>query len=195
MSPRLVDHLPRVLAEDPILCQLLDVFQAMEDGVQDLADEAVELLDPELAPPSMVRYLARWMGIQVDASLPDEDQRRIAAGLSGGLGWVGTQRGTEQMLSLLTGHAARVRDSGGIYPTGMAPGHASKLVWIEMDGAGASTLDGLRTLVARLVPADVAVRIELPGDVLWDVAGSVELPPQVLFLGAPWPSDVGGMPS
>ena len=181
MSIRLVDHLPRVLTDDPALCDLLGIFQELEDEVQELADSAAELVDPEMAPLPMVRFLARWMGIFVDPSLEPDGQRNIAQHLSDGVGWTGTRQGAEQMLGLLTGCTATVRDTGGIYATGQAPARADKLVWIDLDGTGPSTHEGLATLVGRVVPADVAVRVQLPD--------------AVVFVGAPWPADVGGMPA
>ena len=119
----LLHQLPVGMVEDDFLGRFLSIFQDVADTVVGQIDNLPHVFDPTVAPPSMVRTLGRWIGLDwVDPSLPGRaaatDRARVlrAAALARA-----RSRGMRQLLELISGGPAIVEETGGVYAEGEAP--------------------------------------------------------------------------
>lgn len=185
-------------AEPPFFVRFVTLFQQMADTVMDQVDSVAHTFDPAVAPDNMVRLMAAWFGVDwVDSSLPDRLQREVVMRYADLIAWRGTRRGLVLLLELMTNGPVEVRDSGGVFAEGEAPGGAphvrldvAAFPWNRPlpDPSPASLTDPPRqSLVADLSRDDFIriVRDELPATVTFDlwVAGvriwpSSEEPPE-----------------
>ena len=90
----LLHQLPVAMAEDEFLGRFLSIFQEVADTVVGQIDNLPHVFDVTVAPPTMVRTLGYWIGLDwVDPSLPVALQRRIVREYFSLLRWRGTRRG------------------------------------------------------------------------------------------------------
>jgi phage tail-like protein len=166
----LIHQLPVGMAEDDFLVRFMSILQEVANTVVGQIDNLPHMFDATVAPPSMVRALGRWIGLDwVDPSLPDALQRRIVIEYFSMLRWRGTRRGMEQLLELISGAPAVVEESGGIFREGATPddvGHV--LIRVESPG-WASEADLLRIVRAEL-PASVTFELFVGGQRIWPPA-------------------------
>jgi hypothetical protein len=59
----LVNQLPRVMAEDPVLNGFVTALEEVAGSVRDRVDSVEHHLDTGLAAPEMLQFLARWLGV------------------------------------------------------------------------------------------------------------------------------------
>jgi phage tail-like protein len=163
----LLHQLPVGMVEDEFLSRFVMIFQDVADTVVGQIDNLPHAFDPTVAPPSMVRTLGRWIGLDwVDPSLPDALQRRIVREYFALLRWRGTRRGMRQLLELISGAPAIVEETGGVYGEGEAPadiGHV--LLRVETPG-WATDADLLRIVRAEL-PASVTFELFVGARRIW----------------------------
>lgn len=169
-----------MLEDDEFLVRFLAIFQDVADTVLDQVDSLPHMFDPCVAPDPMVRELGRWIGVDwVDSSLPDDLQRRIVREYSSLIKWRGTKRGMEQLLELITGEPAVVRDSGGVYAEGAAP-PVIPHVHIEVGSIGWATEAALLGIVKSELPASVTFELLVAGRTIWPTQpGSGSAPSQL----------------
>lgn len=166
MSPRerLVDQLPRTMAEDQFLRRFLHVFEDVSDTVAERIDVLDCYLDVGLAPIEFVRWMGAWLGVAVDPTLPEPRQRELVRAAGQLHGRRGTRAWLERMLGALTGALVEVTDSGGVFEAGRAPA-ARPQVTIEMEHDGGLGEQRLLAFVHGEVPADATVTLEITGPV------------------------------
>jgi phage tail-like protein len=168
----LIHQLPVGMVDDEFLVRFLSIFQNLSDTVLDQVDALPHNFDPAVAPDGMVRLMGRWIGLDwIDPSLADETQRRTVQEYSQLLKWRGTRRGMEQLLEIITGAPATVRDSGGVFHEGEAPA-AEPHVRLEVESTGwAQEADLIRIVKAEL-PASVTFELLVAGRTIWPPAPS-----------------------
>lgn len=117
----LSEQLPRPLADDPFLRSFCLIFEDIADSVRAPVLGFESYLDAGLAPPEFVRWMAKWLGLSIDASLPESRQRSAlrSAGLL--LQWRGTKPGLKGLLESLVGSEVEVVEHGGVFREGDAP--------------------------------------------------------------------------
>lgn len=181
-------------AEPPFFVRFVTLFQQMSDTVLGQVDAVAHTFDPAVAPDNMVRLMAAWFGVDwLDSSLPDRLQREVVMRYADLIAWRGTRRGLVALLEMMTNGPVDVRDSGGVFTEGEAPGGAphvrldvAALPWNRPE-PGSSADSSPQSEVADLSPDDFIriVRDELPATVTFDlwVAGqriwpSSEEPPE-----------------
>lgn len=152
----LADQLPRPLAEDPFTARFVGLFEEVAGTVRDRVDGIEHHLDPGLAPPAFVRWMARWIGVTLAASLPVERQRDVLRAAGPLLGWQGTRKGLEGLLAALTGGAVDISDGGGVYPSGQVQA-TDHHITVRLERAGGIDTGQLLGLVRAEVPADTTV--------------------------------------
>ncbi len=163
----LIRQLPVGMTEDEFLVRFLTIFQNLSDTVLQQVDSMPHLFDPTVAPESMVRLMARWLGVDwVDSSLDDRLQREIVMRYSDLLQWRGTRRGLSTLLELLSGADVEVIDTGGVYPQDESPA-APPHVTITLQSAGWNSVDDLIRIVRDELPAHVTFELVVAGRVEW----------------------------
>ncbi|WP_405021647.1 phage tail protein [Kitasatospora sp. NBC_00070] len=124
-------------------------------------------IDPLLAPPDFLEWLASWVGITVDPAWP-ADRARLAVSQAVELYRMrGTIAGLRSYIEALTGGDVEVADNGGVAwavtPGSSLPGEDTPRLAVRVgldDSAGIS--EGLvNALVAAAKPAHVIHRVEV----------------------------------
>lgn len=168
MKPNwLINQLPGGMLDDDFLVRFLSIFQRVADTLLSHPEMMEHLLDPAVTPEPMLRYLARWLGIEsLDDATPIEAQRRMVAEMGALVGWRGTRYGLLRSLELLTGWPAQVSDNGGVFTAGEAPATA-RHVSVSVESSGWSTPEHLLELITEELPASVTFDLHVGGEQLW----------------------------
>lgn len=161
MSGWLVEQLPRCLAADPFVPRLVGVTEELADSVRSRIDGIEHFLDVGLAPPELVRWLGSWLGLVVEASLPEDRQRQLVRTAGRELGWRGTRRGLERLLTALTGGPVRVSDGGGAFRTGEAPASGGGPVTVQVERTGGVDERGLLAFIEAELPVGAVVELRV----------------------------------
>jgi phage tail-like protein len=155
----LVAQLPRAMAQDPFLAGLVALFEDVAGTVQHGVDSVEHHLDTGLASPAMLRYLAAWLGVDLDPAGDRDRQRELLHAIGPLLGWRGTRRGLEGILRALTGSRVRVLDTGGVWTSAQrVPGGSPEIV-VELDHLGDLNEAQVRAFIAAEIP--VGTRLDL----------------------------------
>lgn len=161
----LLVQLPRAIAEDPVLAGMTGIAEKVGDSIRDDLDALEQHLDIAAASPPMLRYLASWVGADLDPSISTDRQRELLRAIGPLLGWRGTRRGLEGILEALTGSHVRVSDAGGVWTGSQPPPAPDMTVIVELDHLGEFSAAQLRAYVSQEAPvcARVALRIAASG--------------------------------
>ena len=134
-------------------------------------DSSDAYVDPRLAPLDFVEWLAEWVGVELDASWPEERQRALVAGAAELYAWRGTARGMAEAVAIYTGAEPEITETGGTAwtgsppPSGELPGtpEGMLVVRVRVPAGEADTIDQARLdrLVAAAKPAHIPHRVEI----------------------------------
>ena len=168
----LLHQLPVAMAEDEFIGRFLSIFQDVADTVVGQIDNLPHAFDVTVAPPTMVRTLGRWIGLDwVDPSLPIALQRRIVREYFSLLRWRGTRRGMQQLLELISEAPAVVEETGGIYAEGESPPGIGHVV-LRVASAGWATEPDLLRIVRAELPASVTFELFVGDRPIWPATSS-----------------------
>ncbi len=163
----LLHQLPVGMAEDDFLFRFVSIFQRVADTVVHQIDTLPHMFDPTVAPEPMVQTMATWLGVDwLDSSLDGRLQRRIVLDYADLIQWRGTKRGLQQLLELLSGAPAEVRDSGGVFPEGESPA-APPHVRLDVESAGWNSVADLVRIIRDELPATVTFDLWIAGERVW----------------------------
>jgi phage tail-like protein len=156
----LARELPRPLAEDEFTLRFLRIFEEVAGDIRVRIAEFTDDLDPGLAPPEFVRWMAGWLGLALDPSLPEEQQRSLVRAAGPLFPLRGTKTGLQRLLEAFTRSDVEVGDGGGVYAAGGAP-PASNQVTIRVSSAGGLSEQQLLELVRLEIPATAVVDLRV----------------------------------
>jgi phage tail-like protein len=163
----LIHQLPMGMVEDEFLVRFLSIFQDVADTVVSQIDNLPHVFDSTVAPPTMVRTLGHWVGLDwIDPSLPDALQRKIVRVYFSLLRWRGTKRGMRALLELISEAPATVEETGGIFQEGQSPIGAGHVVLRVRSTGWATEADLLRIVEAEL-PASVTFELFVGDRRIW----------------------------
>jgi phage tail-like protein len=176
----LVHQLPVGMVEDEFLVRFVSIFQTVADTVVGQIDNLPHMFDPTVAPPTMVRTLGRWIGLDwIDPSLPDALQRRIVREYFSLLRWRGTKRGMRELLELISEAPAIVEETGGMFQEGQSPADIGHVV-LRVRSTGWATEPDLLRIVKAELPASVTFEVFVAERRIWppepDDGGAADLP-------------------
>jgi len=97
---RLVEFLPRHYQSDEFLGRFLLIFQVAFDRIERSIDNTHMLIDPGLAPPEFLTWLANWLDLDLTTSDDTESQRALIERAVELYRWKGTRRGLRAELAL-----------------------------------------------------------------------------------------------
>ncbi|MDQ3986721.1 MAG: phage tail protein [Actinomycetota bacterium] len=149
----LVEQLPRTLAEDHFMQRFLLVFENISDSIRDRIRDFHHYLDVGVGPVEFVRWMAAWLDVPIDASLPEERQRGFVSRAGTLLYLRGTRAGLQGLIEALTGSDVKIDDGGGVWPEGSAPDRQAR-VKVTVKNSGGVNEQQLFELVRRELPAN-----------------------------------------
>lgn len=162
-------RLPAVYLEDEFTQRFTAALDEVLAPVFLTLDCFAGYLDPALAPPDFLDWLAGWVGLRLDESWPQWQRRELVASAVALHRWRGTRRGIAAHARLLTGGEVQVLDSGGCTasdtPGGPVPGGGPARVLVRVRVADPAGVDQRQLLaaIAEAVPAHVRVEVEVTG--------------------------------
>src|SRR5579875_137360 len=155
----LVVQLPVGMLDDDFFYRFASIFQEEASSFLDVVDNLAHIIDPAVAPPAMVRFLAGWLALPpLPPSLDEAYQRRYVKEARGWRAWRGTRRGLTELLRFLTGGEVEVADSGGVFRQGEA-GLRPAQVRVTVEGTGWLTEADFIELVRDEVPANATLEL------------------------------------
>ena len=158
--------LPGLYADDEFAQALCSGLDEVLSPVIGTLDNLPAYLDLATAPDDLVPWLARWVGMAVQANLPVERQRELLQSAVDLQGWLGTPLGVHLTLEALFGATAELEESGGSSwstdPHAPLPGDPVPSVRVRVSGGGPA-LDGdqVEAVVAAVTPAHVLRQVDL----------------------------------
>jgi phage tail-like protein len=148
----LVQQLPRALAHDRFTRGFVGIFEEIADGIRSQVDSMEYYLDVDTAPPPFVRWMGDWIGMDIEASLPEERQRAIVRNAGQLFTARGTATGLVAILEAVTGAPVRVVDGGGVWRRGEAPPNSGRILVRLTETGGLDEVN-----LYRLIQSDLPV--------------------------------------
>ena len=163
----LADLLPGVYLEDPMARGFTAGLDTLLAPVHLTLDCLDAYLDPLTTPADFLPWLASWVGVELDETLPAPWQRAIVAA-AGSLHHVhGTREGLVRLLELVTGGSVEVRESGGVrwsaVPGADPPGEATAAleVVVRVADPGPRVHSRVEAVVGEMRPAHLPFRVRV----------------------------------
>lgn len=159
--------LPPIYFDDPVAQQLTTGMDEVLAPIFSVLDNLDYYLDPKLAPPDFVEWLAGWVGLALDQSWPADRQRALIDESAALYQWRGTVRGIIGQVRLYLNVVPEIEESGGAtwspVPGGAVPGSALPhlKVRVRVPDPGAVDLRRLDAVVSAAKPAHVPHEIEV----------------------------------
>ena len=163
----LADLLPAVYLED-------DLARGFSEGLDPglapvfLTLDCLEAyVDPRLTPLDFLPWLAGWVGLDVDETLPEGRRRAVVAEWARLHHLHGTRAGLVRLLEVATGGEVEVQESGGTRwsgtPGAEPPGEPAPRLDIVVRVGNPAELDVARVerLVREIRPAHMPFRVEV----------------------------------
>ena len=161
----LIDQLPRAMGEDHFIRQFVGLVQEMATGVRQQVDDIPAFVDVHVAPEPFVRWMGQWLGLTVEPVIADAEERerrlrRLVEEVGSLFVRRGTRAGLEGLLTAITGEAAHVDDTGGVFRSGQAEPNAKHAV-VYLNGTGGIDEQALLRLVSAEIPVDVSFEFRI----------------------------------
>ncbi|OLR92713.1 hypothetical protein BJP25_20095 [Actinokineospora bangkokensis] len=109
----LIDHLPAVFAEDRFAQRFTAAFDDVLASLINPIDCIGAYVDPLLAPPGFVRWLAGWFGVLLDEQWPLRAQRAVVSEAVDLFRMRGTMAGLRRHLAVVVDGEVAITESGG----------------------------------------------------------------------------------
>lgn len=155
-------QLPSPFAEDDFAQRFLTGLDEVLAVVFQTLDNIDAYFDADLTPADFLRWLATWVGVELDENLSLEQQRALVHRAVTLYGMRGTVVGLQELLELSTGAEVEIDDSGGVawspVPGGELPGRPEATVTVRVRGEDVDA-KRIATLVRDAVPAHVASEV------------------------------------
>jgi len=155
----LVGQLPVGMLDDNFFYRFVSIFQEEAGTYLDGIDNLANTIDPAVAPPAMVRFMAGWLALPtINPALDDEYQRRLVIEASRLQWWRGTKKGLSGLLELFTGGPVEIIDSGGVFRHGEAMARTAQVI-VRVESIGWLAEADFVELVRDEVPAHVDLQL------------------------------------
>lgn len=159
--------LPALYQEDQFAQRWMSALDEVLAPIFSSIDNFPAYLDPMLAPPDFLDWLATWMGLVADETWPVERRRAFVASASELYRMRGTARGLAAHVRIFTGGEVEIVEHGGIAWSATAggplPGSSGFDIVVRVQPDDASSVDAakLDALIAAAKPAHLAHRVEV----------------------------------
>ncbi|MER5965078.1 phage tail protein [Streptomyces sp. NPDC002057] len=163
------EQLPALYADDDLAQRLTAGLDTVLAPVFSTLDNLPSYLDPRLAPPDFLVWLASWVGAADDPRRPMELRRETVARAVELHRWRGTKRGLAEALRLALDVRTEIVGDGGAVWSDVAGSdlppepEAELLVRVVPEGAraGRVDVDRVHEVVRAMCPVHVAFRVEV----------------------------------
>jgi phage tail-like protein len=162
MSGWLQAQLPRAMGGNALVEAFVDAAEGIGDSIRVRLDGLEYQLDPDLAPPEMLAYLAGWLGFPLDRLDDASLHRPLLRAIGRLLAYRGTKDALAELLAELTGGPVRVRDGGGVWGPGETMPPANPVVRAELSRIGPVSEDRLAAIAARELPIGAVLELVVP---------------------------------
>jgi phage tail-like protein len=170
----LVGQLPVGMLDDDFFYRFVCIFQQQAGTYLDDIDNLSNTIDPAVAPPPMVQFMAAWLALPaLNPSLDETYQRHFVQDSSKLMRWRGTRLGLKGMLELITGGRVEVDDSGGVFREGEG-GQRPPEVTIRVETTGWVPEATFLEFVRDEVPANVRVALVIGEREVWSLDAGEE---------------------
>lgn len=162
--------LPALYQADPFAQRLSAGFDDCLAPVLATLDCLDCYLDPDLAPPDFVDWLALWVGLELEQLWTTEQRRRLVAEAVGLYRIRGTAAGLAGEVGLATGVIPEIEETGGCAWSASAgaalPGRLVPELVVRLRVADPAAVDAglVERIVAAAKPAHVTHRVEVVVD-------------------------------
>jgi phage tail-like protein len=159
--------LPPIYYEDAMAQQLTAGLDGLLAPIFSALDNLDSYLDPQIAPPDFVGWLAGWVGLALDQTWPADRQRALIEEASTLYAWRGTVRGLAAHVRLYLQVEPEIEESGGAswspVPGGAVPGSPEPYVRVRVRVSDPTAVDTRRldAVVSSAKPAHVPHEIEV----------------------------------
>ena len=167
----MVNQLPVGLLDDSsFFVRFVSMFQELANPLLEDADNIEHVLDPTVAPESMVRWMGSWIGLDsIDPQSSSELQRLVVRSSARTLSWRGTKAGLTEFLQMTSGAPAEVTDGGGVWREGDAPADTG-YVRMSVTSTGWLPEKDFIALLRDEIPAHVRAELWISGRLAWSSA-------------------------
>ena len=178
LAPRdplwMVNQLPVGMLDSSFFVRFVSLFQELANSLLENADNIEHVVDPTVAPGSMVRWLGSWIGLDaIDLQLPSELQRLVVRSSGRTLALRGTKAGLTEFLQMTSGAPAEVTDGGGVWREGQAPADTA-FVRMSVASTGWLEEEDFIALLRDEIPAHVQAELWIAGRLAWSSAVRAE---------------------
>lgn len=158
-----MNHLPGIYHGNDFLGRFLMIFESIMGPLDRTAGNIHHYLDPDLAPPETLHWLASWLGLVLDDRWPEDRKRDLVRGATGLYEWRGTKRGLSTILRLATGSTPEIIEPS-LNDVASDPSRAYRFT-VRLRAIPEQGLDRefLETLIDLEKPAWAACDLELIG--------------------------------
>jgi phage tail-like protein len=155
----LLTQLPRAMTGNLLIQAFVDAAEHTGDSVRAQLDALEYQLDPHLASPEMLVYLAGWLGFPLDRLDEPTFHRPLLRAVGQLLVHRGTKAAVRELLTELTGGPVSVEDSGGVFGPNEQVPEQNLTVRAELSRIGPIRPERLVAIIERELP--IGARLEL----------------------------------
>lgn len=163
------ESLPALYQEDEFAQRFVGALDEVLAPVFAVLDCLDAYLDPWLAPPDFLDWLADWVALTLDEGWTVTQRRELVAHAVTLHRGRGTVQGLATHLGVITGGTVEIEESGGCVHSGQSggvlPGSATPRLHVRVRVADPAGVDPRRldTLVAEIKPAHLPHTVEIVG--------------------------------
>jgi phage tail-like protein len=170
---RLLDYLPSVYREDPLMARFLLIFEDILDPIENTVGNLPFYFDPLMTPEPILPWLASWLDLSLDPTWPLERRRELVTSAAELYRWRGTRRGLVEFLRIYTGRISQIIE----YIPGMILDEKNRLgvntvlgssgtghhftVIVESSGLEYVSRDTIRSIIDLQKPAHTVYTLEM----------------------------------
>ena len=159
--------LPTMYQDDDFALRFTSALDEVIAAALWALDDLDAYIDPSLAPPDFLAWLAGWVGVELDRTWPEERSRAMVAGAADLHHWQGTARAIARLVEIHTGVVPEIEESGGVAwsprPGGKLPGETDPWLIVRIPTAEGVDLNRLERVLREAKPAEVVLHLEVTG--------------------------------
>lgn len=160
-------YLPALYQEDEFAQRWMSALDEVLAPIFSSIDNFDAYLDPMLAPPDFLDWLATWMGLVADETWPVERRRAFVASAAELYRMRGTAKGLAAHIRIFTGGDVEIVEHGGSAWSATSgaqlPGSSGFDIVVRVQAADAASVDSTKVdeLVSAAKPAHLTHRVEV----------------------------------
>jgi len=167
-----LNYLPAIYSQSEFMGRFLLIFEDILGPIEGVLDNISSYLDPGLAPPEQLPWLASWVNLVLDETWPLERRRELVSSAVKLFQRRGTVRGLREYLKIYAGVEPEIYEDFG----SMALDERSQLGWntvlgesspytftvvLKLTSQGSTDLDQVRAILDSEKPAHTDYRLNV----------------------------------